>query len=217
MPILTSQRGGFAPVGGLPAGQMGPLPGPTEMGFGPDQEAIAKTQAEASKFPYELKQQRFNQVFPWLQGMLGGTLGGIKGPFTAGGAQIGTPPPISAGPVWDPQQIQQNVNASRATTDASTQAQMRQASQSAAGRGMGANGPLVQALQGQLQNQNLATNVGNEQSTRWNAALGNAGQLLKGQQAQEGQFAARQQEDIERRRPVLGFAGQLLSALGGLV
>jgi hypothetical protein len=174
----------------------------------------AEIEAEAAKYPYELKQQRFQQIFPWLQNQLSGMW--AQGPARAGGGQIGTQPTISASPIWDQSQIQQQVNSQRAANDAATAGRIRSIEQSTAGRGYGAGSPLAMALGQMAQNQNLMTNTQNEQQTRWNAAQGNARQVLAGQQAQEAQFAARQQEDIERRKPYFGTLNALIGALGGL-
>lgn len=209
MPIQTSSAGqAFGQPLTPKFGGTGP------MTWGPDQEKIAQIQADASKVPYELKQQRFNTIWPWLQGQLGGMSKG--GPATAGGAS-GQGPDITAGPVWNEQQMQQQVNAGKARTDQQTQTAQREASAGAAGRGFGGSSPLVQALQGQLAGQGMAAKSAGEQQTRWNAAQGNAQQTLGSQQARESQFASRQQEDIARRRPFFDLQTALIGTLGGLI
>lgn len=213
MPMITGQRGalagwgGYSPIHGATGGSI------VESTAGPDQEKIAQIQADASKFPYQLRDQHFKALFPMLQQGFG-AMGG--GPFTAGGAS-GPGPAISAGPVWNPQQIQQRVNASRAQTDAATASQQKQAGEAAAGRGFSAMSPLTMALQGQVAGQGMATNAANENQIRWDAAGGNAKQTLEGQKAREGQFAARQDEDIRRRQPWFQSQNALLAALGGMI
>lgn len=181
-------------------------------------EHNAQTAANANMYPATLKQSRFNSVFPWLQGQLNGF--GFGGGFGAGNTsqgQVGTAPQINAGPVWSQDQIQQQINGQAAQNDAKTGGQVRDINQSTAGRGFGSGSPLAQALGVMAQGQNTATNANMAQQTQWNAAQGNAQQLLAGQQAQEGQFANRQNEDIERHKVRSGQYNALLGALGGLV
>ncbi len=64
------------------------------------------------------------------------------------------------------------------------------------------------------QGQNLANNTQNATATRWNAAQGNAQQVLSGQQAQETQFANRQNEYNQRLGTMFGTMSSLLGALG---
>jgi hypothetical protein len=168
------------------------------------------------------KQNRFNSVFGYLSS-LGNSLMG-QGPFgqalTAGGGQVGQQPRIDAGPVWNAQQVQRQVNSARASNDATTASNMRQNRESLAGRGFGGNSPVAAALDSQTRAANLAANADSDRQIRWNAAQGNAQQTLQGQGARENQFASRQQEDIARKTPyVQGYFGQrnaLLSALAGL-
>jgi hypothetical protein len=171
------------------------------------------------------KQGRFNSVFGLLSGMFGGGGGGgvagfnvpgQGGPARAGGSQVGAQPTISAGPVWNPQQIDQQVNATRAKNDAAAESQMRGIRSSTTGRGFGSNSPLLQALQTGVQNANTATNTEAERAFRQQAAEGNATQMLKGQTAQEQQFASRQDEDIRRRAPYFAQQNALIAALAGL-
>lgn len=209
MPMVTNLPGtsSSSNMGIAPGASHGPT------AYGADQEEIAKTQAEAAKYPYLLKQQRFNTVFPWLQGQIGGM---SKSPYTIGG-QSPAGPDITAGPVWNDQQIQQKVNAGKASVDQQTQTAQRTAAAGAAGRGFGGTSPLVQALQGQLAGQGLAAKAGQEQQTRWGAAQGNAQQMLSSQNAREGQFASRQQESIQRAKPYFDLQQALIGTLGGMI
>jgi hypothetical protein len=184
----------------------------------------AQIGANAAMLPAELKQNRFNSVFPWLQGTL--TSGGFgAGGWGSGGGinantspgQIGQAPQITAAPVWSQSQIQQQINGQQAQNDAKTGGQIRDINQSAAGRGFGSGGPLSQALGVIAQGQNTATNTQNAQQTQWNAAQGNAQQLLAGQQAQEGQFSDIQNQDIARHQVIAGQQNALIAALGGLM
>lgn len=200
--------------------------GDTNLGFQAslDEKAReANLSAAQAKAELDAKQGRFNSVFGYLQGLGSNFLNSspFGQAFRAGGSPVGGPEPrIDANPVWNPQQVQQQVNNQRAQNDAGLQSQERQNSQSLAGRGYGANSPLLSAMNQSASNANLIANASADRDTRLNAAQANAGQVLKGQQAQEGQYASRQQEDIQRRQPyVSGWfntRNALLGALSGL-
>jgi len=174
----------------------------------------AQIAADASRYPFDLKQQRFDQLFPMFQHSLT-ALGTPGQPFTAGGAS-GASPEITVGGTLNPQQVQQQVNSQRAANDQATEGRMRQTAGQTAGRGFGANSPLLMALQGQAMGQNLATNTANERETRLGAAQQNSQHVLSTQQAREAQFASRQGEDIARRQPYFQQSNALLAALAGL-
>lgn len=159
------------------------------------------------------KDSHFNQLFPWLQNQIGAFNGNMA---TAGG-NSGQSPTITVGGVWNPQQIQQQVNATRAQNDQSMQSQNRQQQQTTAGQGFGSHSPILQALQGQNFASNLATNTQAEQSLRTGTAQQNQQATLASQQAREAQFANRQREDIERRKPYFAQQSALIAALGGLM
>lgn len=169
----------------------------------------ARIAAQASTLPARLANQRFQQVMPMIQGQLSQALAPI-------GGQSPPSPGITVGPVWSPDQIQQQVNAARASNDATLASRQQQMRQQVAGRGFGSNSPLAQALGVQLQGQNLSANAEAGREIPWQAAQGNAQQLLRSEQARETQFANRQQEDIERRRMQMTQANALLAALAGL-
>lgn len=175
-------------------------------------------QAQASMFPHQLRQQRFDQVWPWAQQQFGGfnQLFGQSG----GGQQVGTQPQIESNPIWGEQAIQQQVNARRSANDQGTAAQIRGMREDLGGRGFGSNSPLAQALATQYQMQNLATNTANERDFRFDAAQQNAQHVLRAQQALEEQYANRQMEDIQRQRNFisgLGTQASLLGALAGFI
>ena len=158
------------------------------------------------------KMTRFNEILP----LLSNQFSSLNNMATAGGSN-GTPPPITAGPTLNPQQIQQQVNQSRAANDQQTAGQIQQTNSSLAGRGFGANSPLSMALNNASQGQNMATNTANETNTRLNAAQQNAGQLLNSQQALSNQWATGNQLDIQRRAPIFAERNALIQSLGGLV
>lgn len=173
----------------------------------------ARIGARASTAGVRADQDRFNTVFPWLQGQLG-QLGSAM--FNPVGGQSPPSPDITVGPIWDGSQVQQQVNAARAGGDQATQSRIATMQKQTAGKGFGANSPLAQALGAGMMNQNLATNMDAERGIRWDAAEGNAGHVLKTQQAREQQFASRQEEDIARRRTQMQGYSALVAALSGL-
>ncbi len=175
----------------------------------------ARIGADAATLGARLQQQRFDTVFPWLQSQIGSFMSNPN--FATAGGASGPSPEITVGGVYNPQQIQQQVNASRAHNDQAAQTQMQSQAQQTAGRGFGSNSPLLQALQGQTQANNLATNTDNEREIRMGAAGQNAQHLLGTQQAREQQFSSRQREDIERRKPYWAYQTSLLGALAGMI
>ncbi len=132
----------------------------------------------------------------------------------AGQLQPGNP--ISAGPVLNPQQIQQQVNASRAGTDAGAASQERTQSAQLAGRGFGANSPLAALLNAGTQQNALTAGSANEQALRYNAAQGNAAQRLAGQTAQSQQNLGAQAAASARQAPIYGQQNALLQALASM-
>jgi hypothetical protein len=177
-------------------------------------QGIANTQAAAAELPAQLQQQRFNQLFPWLQGKINNS--SSTNPYTEGGT-VGLGPNISTAPVLNPQQIQQQVNTQNAASDQSTAANIRANNQSLAGRGLGGSSPLAQAMAGNAQNANLIAKTGAETQTRLGAAQQNAQQVFNAQQAQENQYATQQQLQIQRAAPYFTQQNVLLQALAGMV
>jgi hypothetical protein len=120
------------------------------------------------------------------------------------GGHSGKGPPISIGPIWGPQQIDERVNLMRAGNDATAAGQMSQQREDLAGRGFSTvNSPLAMELARRTQAQNMATNTAGENDLRWNAAQGNAQHLLATQSAAQGFFRQMMDEDIRRRQLAL--------------
>lgn len=180
-----------------------------------NQLAQAELAAGASVFPHELRQQRFETIFPWLQGQWGQfnstATGGV------GGSQVGQQPEIATGPIWNPQVIQQQVNARRGSIAQQSQGNLRRAKQRLSGQGFGANSPLLAELEAMYGGQSMAQQAAANRDIRQTAAQQNANQIFQTQQAREGQFASRQREDIERRRTLAQNQNALLAALAGLI
>ena len=213
LPYTSSVMAPGSSGGTLPAGGVMPLVNPDIQAEGAQQQALAKIAGNFSIFPAQLQQNRFNQLFPWLQNQFStaSSAGGM------GGAQVGNQPFINTGGVYTPGQVQQQVNTSQAKTNQTAGGQMQQQRAQTASQGFGANSPLLSALQGATQNNALATNVGNETAIRQGAAQQNAQQQLSGQTAAENQFANRQNEQIKRAQINTGYRSSLLSALSGLL
>lgn len=152
-------------------------------------------------------QGRFNQLLPMLQGSLdSGLIGGSSGPG----------PQITAAPVWNQQQVQEQVNAAQSRNNASAQSSQKGLQGSFAGRGFASNSPLLQALNSGMDMNRMSQNATAAREIPWQAAEGNAKQLLAGQRAQEEQFANRNAEDIERRKSNQQYQSSLMGILAGL-
>jgi hypothetical protein len=162
----------------------------------------AQLSYQASTLPALLQQGRYQQLLPWAQAE-----------YAASGGTVGPAPEISVGPVWNQQQVQQQVNSGRARNDQAAQTQMRETQNSLAGKGFGGNSPLLAALQNQTQMGNMAANSDMERETRWNAAEGNAGHVLDTQKARSDQYLG--VEDIRQRRDQMRLSGlaAMLSAM----
>jgi hypothetical protein len=130
-------------------------------------------------------------------------------------------PYISDAPVYSPQQIQQQVNQAVAANDQRMAGDLQGMSESFAGRGLGADSPLMAALASQRQAANLGANTAARTTLPLEAAKANAAQVLQAQMARETQFGRRQNEDLARQQNTLGLLSQILgltnNAMGGLV
>jgi hypothetical protein len=177
-----------------------------------NQARIAQMQSDASKYPYLLKQQRWEQIWPFAQNLLAGGPGSWMSGYRGQG-QVGQQPTISDAPIYSQMDIQNQVNATRAQNDAALASRQAQLSKDMAGKGYGSRSPLAMALNNAMFGQNLAGNTAAEQQLRWNAAQGNAQQVLEAQKAREGQFASRQNEEIERNKVQSGILSQLLGGI----
>lgn len=162
---------------------------------------------DAGALAAQYRQDRWAAMWPWLQGQMGGLLS------SAPGGSSGPSPEITVGGVFNPQQIQQRVNAARASNDQAMRTTQRGQAEQLAGQGFGSSSPLLHALYGQAAAANQATNTANERELRNNAAEVNAKHVLSTQGARESQHASRMQEDIERRRNQIALYSNLLSAI----
>ena len=188
-------------------------------------------------------EKQFNRVFPWMQdvtgqalgkfpgsgGAPGGGAGGMTGGYNPYGAvdlpKLPAQSGISTGDIWNPQQVQQKVNAARAFNDQSTASQMAKMEGSLAGRGYGSTSPLLMALKGNLQGKNMIANTQAGTTIPWEAAQGNAQQRLSSEQARAAVNTALQQALLQaqtsQRNTATSAAASnqnaLLQALGSMV
>lgn len=179
------------------------------------QRDAARQATETARLGQAQTQGRFNAGYDLVTKQLaqaGNWMGGYRG----NGPQ-GNQPAISDAPVYNEQQIQQQVNAQRAANDQSLAGRLRESQSQLAGRGFGSRSPLSMALEQGFANANLAQNTANERDLRLGAATANSNQVLKAQTAREQQYASRQQEDIERGKAYSGMINPLISALLGAV
>jgi hypothetical protein len=179
----------------------------------PEQLGIQKELAQNQLQQTADKSARFNAVMGALSGQLGKLNGGV---YTAGG-QNTAPPPITAGPVYNSQQMQQMQNQNAAQLQQGAAGQDARTSASLAGRGFGANSPLAMALQSANQANTRGQVAGTNTQLGLSAAQANAGQLLNSQQALSNQWATGNQLDIQRRTPLIQQQTAILQALAGLV
>lgn len=124
-------------------------------------------------------QNAWNTIQPQQPFFGAGGAFGMINPYGPGGDS--KRPTVSSGPIWNGQQIQGKVNASRGQNDAITGNRISSTQGDLAWRGFGSFSPLGAALAAQMGGQNLQANTANDQTTRWNAAEGNARHVQAGQ------------------------------------
>lgn len=154
------------------------------------------------------------QKFNTGMGLLQNTLAGFNDQGRVGGAS-GQGPHIQGGPLWTNQAINQNVNANNASIDQQTASNQQRLAGNMAGKGFGSRSPLAMALAQQGQQSAMGQKADYARQFVPEARQQNAKFGLSVGQAQEQQFAQRQQEDIQRRQALQQQQNSLLSALGG--
>jgi len=160
--------------------------------------------------PLQFRQQRFDQLFPYLQGMLGNQNAMTPGGYTS------PPPAISTNNPWSQTMQNQAVNSARAYGDRATGTRMKQMQQGLAARGYSPNSALAQQLGGQAQAAGLANNMAQTRGINNEYAQRRADQTYRTNQLQNQQWGMGEDFDIRRRTPVLGQQSQLLTALLGM-
>lgn len=196
----------------------------SQFGFQGEQAALDRTQAERLQnaalsnqltiagMPIEFARERFNQIFPMVQGA-------VAGAGTGGGAAMGSPGGIERAPgtVYTPGQIDQNVNAMRAGNSQAAATQQRQNAAANAAGGFGSNSPLLAALNNQAALGALAANTGGERDIRLGAASANAKQGLGAASANNQARAAFEANAIDAQRNQLQSRSSLIAALAGML
>lgn len=157
---------------------------------------------------------RFNTLLPLLQNYYDqSTTGSGTTDLTV---SIPQAPAITTGGVYSPQQIQQQVNATRAKTDTDTATKQQQMRKDLAGRGFGANSPLAAELATMMRGQGLAANTDAEQGLRFNAAGANAQQRLAAEQLAQQQYQSQLQFSSQLQQNKIAQQNALLAALASL-
>ena len=162
----------------------------------------------ATQQKFNLGTQRINQFLPYLNayGNPGSAPGGTNTPT----------PGITVGGVYSPDQLQQQVNLTRAQGDQSGASQIHQQQAALAGRGMSTNSPMMQALANQTNAATNATNASNETNLRFNAAQANAQQQTASEALRNTQWQQQNQLDVARRTQQAQQMNYLLQAMVGL-
>ena len=160
------------------------------------------------KFGYADKVR--GDIFSQMNSLYGSGGGGFQG------IDFGQAPQITTGGVYNPQQIQGQINNQIAQNDARTAATKRDLSRSMASRGYGAGSPLLAALNAQADARNLGANNDAYRNTLWDAGSANAQQNLKSQQAAADAFMGygqlqlgQQQNRISAMNPLFQLLGQI--------
>lgn len=176
----------------------------------PDIAAQASMQLRNQKDLLGFKYDQARNMMGQMQSSFANTLANLY-------AGAGPAPNIGTGPVWDPGQVQRQVNAARAGNDAATSNQIGRMQGSMGARGFGTQSPLAMALQQRMQADNLATNTDAERNIRWDSAKGNAQQLLASQKAAADSWHQYQQEQIARAQIAAQQQNILTQAMFGLL
>lgn len=122
-----------------------------------------------------------------------------------------TKPEIDRTGIWNDNQIQARVNQARAQNDQSMAGMMRRTGESMASQGFGSRSPLLASLMQNAFMQNMAANTGAENNLRYEAAKGNADQLLASQTAYEQSLAKRTEQTQAQRSQELALLNALMN------
>ena len=170
------------------------------------------TDAATNQFNTRLNfaRDRYNQLFPMIQGQFANSQGGI------GSGGVGGPGPnIDTGGIYSDQQIGQKVNEAQAANEQRGATSYRQAQRDLGGRGLGTS-PLLQAIQQNLAIGTQAANAASARDIPLQYGAANADQRFRSQSAASEAYGQRQQEDIERQKNRIAANDGLLQALVSL-
>ncbi|HUR53513.1 MAG TPA: hypothetical protein VMZ71_05260 [Gemmataceae bacterium] len=169
-------------------------------------------QLQIGMAPWAYKDKVFGTISPLLQQLTGG-----QNPGGLVGGQNPATPQVDASPIWNPQQINQQVNSAKANNAQAADTQSKAAQAKTAAQGFGSKSPLLAALEGGIGQARMGADADAERGIRWDAAAGNAGHVMKGQAANQNAAVAFNGQDIERRKANNQYTTSLLSVLGGMV
>lgn len=178
----------------------------------PDIAAQGAQQQKLQQMNIDWQKQKFGAGMS----LLGKQLAGMQQQNGLVGGASGAGPHIPGGPLWTQQAINQKVNANAAHVDQETATNQKDLAGQMAGKGFGARSPLAMALAQQGQQSAMGQKADYNRQFLPQARQQNAQFDLGVGQAQEQQFAQRNQEDIQRRQALYGQQNSLISALGGL-
>lgn len=140
------------------------------------------------------KQQAFGALMPLLRGGRGAT----------------RDPAIDRGPIWSPQDVQQNINMARAYNDQRMGSDIAGMEARTSAQGFGGMSPLIHALRQNYQGQNLAANTGAATDIRLRTTGENAKHRLEAESAYEDAVTKRQATEASKYNALLqalmGFA-----------
>lgn len=153
-----------------------------------------------------LSQQGRQTSLDKLLPLLGSAFGSAGGSGSLGGQQ----PMINAGPIYTPQQTQQQVNRGVAANDSQFAGLLRMLAGRFGGAGFSQNSPLLASLMSQAGAQNIAANTNVRTQLPFDIASGNASHLLQSQSAAENQFSNRQQEQLAAQRNAVAMLSSVL-------
>lgn len=170
-------------------------------------------QFSIAQMPWDYKNKVFGTISPLLTQLTGGAAGGGQVP---GGTNLGVER-VDESPIWNPQQIGQQVNAAKANNARSADTQTKQAQTKLTSQGFGSKSPLLAALEGNIGQARMGADAEADRQINWGAAQGNAQQVQKAQMSNQGADVAMNSADIERRKASNSYQTSLLGILGGLM
>jgi hypothetical protein len=161
---------------------------------------------QQARLPFEYRDRVLAQFDPQLRGAFDRFTNG--GDISAYLSQVGgnAPPSVAlpSATVFDPNQVQQQVNAARAQGDAQAGDEIGRQQAQFAGRGFGLRGPALAALEAQIRTGAAASNADQERQIRLDAAQANATQGVRVGQLANEQYRDVSDADIRRRTLALG-------------
>lgn len=162
---------------------------------------------QAQLAPLNFRQQLFDKLYPGLSGMFSGTGSTV-------GGQVGQQPSFAPSPVYNDDQIRQQVNASVSANDTRYGTFGRLLNDSQAARGFGSASPAAEAMRNTLRMGNARENAVAEREIPFQAAQANQDAMFRGSQLQQQMWRDREDSDIRRRQAQLQGFSSILGLLG---